>query len=212
MNRTRNYFFAFVWMLAGTFLVYGGIVLMNELARPPEKAKNLDKTQMKVEKEQEPPPPKQVVKQPPPKRQSPSKNPPPAPTPGAGTALSGMDFGIPEFSMDQLGSPTEDLLGDTKNVVMTDDSVDVPPRPARRQPINYPSAAKKQGIEGYVVLSMLISASGQVERVRVLEADPQGIFEEVAKQGVQSWEFQPAQYQGQQVKVWAKQTIRFNLS
>ncbi len=212
MNRVRNYLSASAWMIGGTFLVYGGIVLMNELARPPEKEKNADRMAMQVEKQQKPPPPPQAVRKPPPKPRPASNNPPPAPTPGAGAALSGVDFGIPEFGMNDLGSPTKELLGDTSDVVMTDDSVDVAPRPFRRQPLEYPSAAKKQGIEGYVVLSMLISASGRVERVRVLEAEPAGMFEDVAVQGVQSWEFEPAQYQGQQVKVWAKQTIRFNLS
>ena len=76
----------------------------------------------------------------------------------------------------------------------------------------YPPSAKKQGIRGYVVLSVLVDIDGSVDQLQVLESHPSGIFDNAALQGVRAWHFEPAKYQGEAVKVWAKQKIRFDLS
>jgi protein TonB len=46
----------------------------------------------------------------------------------------------------------------------------------------------------------------------VLEAQPAGVFDDVAVAGVQTWKFEPATYRGENVRVWATQRVRFNLS
>jgi len=46
----------------------------------------------------------------------------------------------------------------------------------------------------------------------VLESEPEGLFDDVAVMAIKEWHFHPAQYQGQAVKVWAKQKIRFDLN
>jgi protein TonB len=51
-----------------------------------------------------------------------------------------------------------------------------------------------------------------VEKVKVLESQPAGVFDEVAVSGVQTWKFEPASYKGENVRVWAKQRVRFDLS
>ena len=78
--------------------------------------------------------------------------------------------------------------------------------------VAYPKTAGSRGVEGYVVLSLLISATGEIEKVQVLESSPSGVFEDAALQGVRNWRFEPAQYQGRNVKVWARQRVRFDLS
>ena len=104
------------------------------------------------------------------------------------------------------------LLGDIgKDVVMTGESVDVKPKPAQRSAMEYPKAARKNGVTGYVLMNLLISKNGRVEKVKVLQSEPAGVFDEVAEAGVRGWNFTPAQYKGQPVKVWAKQKIRFDL-
>jgi protein TonB len=45
----------------------------------------------------------------------------------------------------------------------------------------------------------------------VLEASPPGVFDDVAVAGVQTWRFEPAQYRGEAVRVWATQRVRFDL-
>jgi protein TonB len=111
-----------------------------------------------------------------------------------------------------MGGVSDKVLGDTRDVVMTGESVDVPPKPTRRAEMQYPPQARQEGITGYVTVNLLIDAQGRVQRVKVLDAEPAGVFEEVAKQALRQWRFDPAQYQGEAVKVWAKQQIQFDLS
>ena len=63
-----------------------------------------------------------------------------------------------------------------------------------------------------LVLSILVSEKGSVDQVQVLESSPSGVFDAAALQGIRSWQFEPAKYQGDVVRVWAKQRIRFDLS
>ena len=135
----------------------------------------------------------------------------PAPLVGLDAGLSGLNFGLPQFDASELGQGN-DLLGEGGDVVMTDDTVDVAPRPLLQTPMTYPPRARAQGVTGYVVLSLLIGPTGQVERVRVLEAQPAGVFDDVAVAGVQGWRFEPATYRGENVRVWATQRVRFDLS
>ena len=198
----RNHTSAAIWAVAGLILVYGGVVAMNELSQPPDKERAQDRTQMEIQKRPEPPPPKKEVQKPPPEPRTSPRNPPPAPLEGLGSALSGVDFGLPDFSFSSLGKPSGKLLGDTRDITMTGDSVDVPPRPYRRPQLTYPREAKQKGLEGYVTLSLLIDKEGQVVKARVL-------VDETALNGVKDWVFYPAQYQGEPVRVWARQKVRF---
>lgn len=210
LNKLRNFLTACASMVLGSFVIFGTVVVINEFASGPE-AEKIRKEQSFQMVKQEKPKPKQIVKREPPK-QKPKSVAPPNPLAGLDTALSGIALDLPGFNMDSLNALQGDVLGDSKDVVMTGEVVDVPPKPTRQGAMTYPVTAKAKGIEGYVVLSVLISASGEVEDVKVLESEPGGIFEQVAVQGVQDWKFQPAQYQGKQVRVWAKQKIRFDLS
>lgn len=197
------------FMLVGSSAVIGTLLLINSLAEGPNEQVVQTQTSFAVEKKVEPPPPR-VRERTPPRQQRNRQTAPPMVS--LDTSLSGIDFGIPGLAAGDLGDMQEQLLGDTENVVMTDDSVDSPPRPTFQAPVAYPRSARAQGVQGYVVLSLLISAAGEIEKVQVLEAEPSGIFEESAKEGVRNWRFEPAQYQGRNVKVWAKQRIRFDLT
>lgn len=209
-NHSRNFFFGAVSMLAGTFLVLLTLVVINKYAEGP-KDEVKEKTAKIDFQKKEKPKPKQIVKQQPPPKPQP-RSAPPNPLQGLDSSLSGLDVGIPSMNAGDLGDLSKSLLGDSQDVVMDDSSVDQPPQPVRQTPMTYPPRAKAQGIEGYVTLSLLISRSGAVEQVKVLESQPSGVFDDVAAQGVKSWQFEPAQYQGQAVKVWARQKVRFDLS
>ena len=76
----------------------------------------------------------------------------------------------------------------------------------------YPPRARAKGVEGYVVFSLLIGVTGEIEQLKIIESHPEGIFNEAAMQGINQWRFEPAMYQGQAVRAWAKQRIRFDLS
>ncbi len=126
------------------------------------------------------------------------------------TALSGSSFGLDLFQVD-LG--LGDSLGkDLQDMVMTEDSVDKKPVASQRGVgLEYPAEAKARGIQGYVNLKVLIDRRGRVEKVRVQESSPSGVFDQIAMDAIRSWVFSPAEYQGEPVRVWAKQLIRFEL-
>lgn len=54
----------------------------------------------------------------------------------------------------------------------------------------YPRGAERRKIEGYVVLEYTISASGDVQDVKVVESTPEGIFEDAAAEAVAQWKFE----------------------
>lgn len=197
-------------MVVGSFLVIGVVLMVNRLAQGPEQQDLAGDKQITFERKDQPPPPPKPKEKPKPREQRNTRQ-PPSPLVGLDTALSGLDVGIPAFSTEDLNSLGSDMLN-AKGSVMTDDTVDQPPQPTFRAPMQYPSSARAKGQEGYVLLSLLIGMTGEVQKVKVLESEPQGVFEDVAQQGVKQWEFQPARYNGQAVRAWAKQRVRFDLS
>lgn len=198
-------------MVMGTVVVLSTLVLINRLASGPERITGEDQSQILFDRK--PPPEKQAVQKPKPKPK-PRRTPrtPPPPLLGLGTELSGIDFGLPIFDMSELNALDGDLLGSASGLVMTDDTVDTPPRAVFQAPMRYPPRAKSKGVKGYVVLSLLVGVTGEIEQVKVLESFPAGVFDEAALQGVSQWKFEPATYQGKVVRAWARQRIRFELS
>ncbi len=197
--------------LMGAAMVFGLLVTMNAFSQPPKQDKAKESVQF-----QAPPKQKKKKKKKQARRQKPKSKPrsntPPPPAPNLASNLGGIGFDLPGISAGNVADVSDKLIGDVKASVMTEDSVDDKPQPRRRTAASYPPRARAEGITGYVVMNLLINENGMVERVKVLEAKPTGVFEEAARETVQSWQFDPATYQGEAVKVWARQTIRFDLS
>lgn len=135
-----------------------------------------------------------------------------APPPSAAFApgLAGMDFGLPGLG-GALDEATRSIVGDVSQTVMNEDAVDVPPRPSSRVQPEYPARARASAITGFVTLSLRVGSDGTVQDVRVLEAQPSGVFEAAAMDAIKQWRFEPAMYQGGAVAVRVRQTLRFEL-
>lgn len=201
---------AMVSMLMGPVFVFGLILVMNHYIGKIDKTPVQEVTEIAMVKQIQEQPKQEIKKVEPPRRITPSQA--PAPFSGLDTALSGIDLGMLGFNTGQMGDLNDALIGKTGNAVMTADLVDVPPRAVSQGAFRYPPSAKKNGIRGYVVLSILVSEKGSVDQVQVLESSPSGVFDAAALQGIRSWQFEPAKYKGDVVRVWAKQRIRFDLS
>jgi len=210
-ERIRRHAFAVTSMVLGSLVVFGSVVLINIASSKLEQAR-VDQADQIVFERKKPPEEKQVRKPKPKPKPRRSPNVPPAPLTGLDTSLSGVDMGLPGFSANDLMGMDGDLLGDGSGMVMTDDTVDEAPKATYQSPMDYPPRARAQGLEGYVVLSLLIGLTGEIEQVEVVESFPEGIFDEAALTGVRQWRFDPALYQGQAVRSWARQRIRFDLS
>ncbi len=208
--RRRRILMAVLWMIGGSSLVFALLVIMNEYIDSPENNDGGQTASFSVER---PPPPKppERKKRKRPKRKRRKSRAAKAPAPLLSASLGGLAIDLPEFDASDLGSLSDSLLGNMDNVVMTENAVDDPPRPLEQTPIAYPKRARAEGVTGYVTVSLLIGPSGEVERSKVLEADPPGVFEETTLQALGSWRFSPAMYQGRPVKVWARKTFRFEL-
>jgi len=201
---------AIVAMFIGPILVFGLVLIMNRYASDLDQEKPVKTTQLDMVKQVKPKP-KNKIKKAKPKRVRKTAR-ALVPFKGLGSSLSGIDLGLPGLRDGGLDDLNNGLLGTTGNSVMTEDLVDVPPKPKSRSTFKYPKNAKKKGIKGYVVLSILIDKQGRVDQVQVLESNPAGVFDEAALHGIKTWRFEPAKYEGKKVKVWAKQKIRFDLS
>jgi protein TonB len=210
-EQSRRHLYAISFMLLGSFLVFSTVILINRASENLENVRADQADQIRFERKK-PPEDKQVQKpkpKPPPQR---TPHAPPAPLTGLDTSLSGVDMGLPGFSANDLMGLEGDLLGDGSGMVMTDDTVDQPPRATFQAPVAYPPRARAQGLEGYVVFSLLIGLTGEIEQVEIVESYPEGAFDEAALAGIRQWRFDPALYQGQAVRAWARQRIRFDLS
>ncbi len=64
----------------------------------------------------------------------------------------------------------------------------------------YPDQAAAQGVEGSVVLLLLVDQAGAVKEASVAEANPEGVFEESALAAFRDARFAPAQKNGRAVK------------
>ena len=154
-----------------------------------------------------PPPPKKKER---PRKSRPKKAAPSAraPLPNLGAGPGGLDLGLPNPGM---GGMAQGLLGDVSDVIMTQDTVDAPPRAiAQAQPV-YPTRARSKNIEGFVTFSLRVGLDGSVEEIRVLDAQPAGVFEQAGKTALLDWRFEPATYEGLPVATRMQQTLQFKL-
>jgi periplasmic protein TonB len=64
-------------------------------------------------------------------------------------------------------------------------------RPLYRQKPSYPLAARRNQIEGYVLVRYTVTRAGDVTSVGVVSASPNGVFEAAALEAVRRWRYPP---------------------
>lgn len=76
----------------------------------------------------------------------------------------------------------------------------------------YPPGAMSAGIEGQVTLRYDVSVDGTVFNLRVVEAEPEGVFEEAALKALAEWRFRPPVVDGRNVALRDRvSTLAFRL-
>lgn len=76
----------------------------------------------------------------------------------------------------------------------------------------YPPAARSAGIEGRVTLRYDVGADGTVSNLRVVEAEPEGVFDRAALEAVARWRFRPPAVEGRTVPLRGRvSTLEFRL-
>jgi protein TonB len=84
--------------------------------------------------------------------------------------------------------------------------------PVSRVPPQYPYQATRRRIEGWVRVSFMVTETGNVEDVVLLESEPEGIFDRAAMRAVGKWKFRPRLVNGQPVAARAEQVVEFRLN
>ncbi|HEY8518773.1 MAG TPA: energy transducer TonB [Gammaproteobacteria bacterium] len=77
---------------------------------------------------------------------------------------------------------------------------------------DYPPAALRRGIEGWVKVQFTITAAGTVREAFVVEAEPEGVFDEAALAAISRWRYNPRIEGGVPAERVGMQTIiRFDI-
>lgn len=91
------------------------------------------------------------------------------------------------------------------------DEVDRRPQLIRHLSPLYPFAAKRKSIQGQVIIRIVVDKMGKVQNPEILEATPEGIFEESAIKAVRRWRFKPAIKDRTAVDVYVVVPLKFEL-
>ncbi len=116
-----------------------------------------------------------------------------------------------EVEPDAGASPAPAEPGDDSNTLLAADRVAHPPEIETYVVPDYPQTARKRGVEGQVLLMVVIDQSGKVEdNVEVLDSIP--MLDQAAIDAVHQWSFSPARdADGAPVRVQMAVPVRFTL-
>ena len=85
--------------------------------------------------------------------------------------------------------------------------------PANRlPPPEYPPDAAAKGLDGRVMLKVLVGADGSVKDVVVEHARPEGVFDAVTVAAVRQWQFAPRVENGKAIEGWVRVPVDFRAS
>ncbi|MDX1588291.1 MAG: energy transducer TonB [Oleiphilaceae bacterium] len=130
----------------------------------------------------------------------------------------------PEPESPQQNADTSDVGGESLNLgaVAMDNSLDIGAGISgggdsdylpivKVEPV-YPQRALRRGIEGYVVVEFTVTERGNVENPRVVEADPEGVFDQAAMDAARKFKYRPKSVNGEPVEVaGVRNIIRFEM-
>ncbi|RKZ33487.1 hypothetical protein DRQ33_04215 [bacterium] len=91
--------------------------------------------------------------------------------------------------------------------------VEIKPSVVSRPDPQYPDIAKRSGLEGAVIVEFVIDTTGSVlpGSAKIIQAKPEGIFEQAALNAIYKWKFTPGQQRDRRVRVRWQQPIIFRI-
>jgi TonB family protein len=91
------------------------------------------------------------------------------------------------------------------------DKVDVRPQPVNKPILRYPPMAMRTRAQASLILTVLVSETGEVLDVKILRGDPRFGFNDEAVRMLRATRFRPAMKDGKAVKTWIPQPIDFKM-
>lgn len=202
----------------GTLLCWATVAALNRLPPPPSVAQPLPAS-IEIEPPSEPPPPPPdesietidpaLVASASASTLTPTPQPSALPSAGSVPGLPGLRSELGSGWGIALPSPT--LPGPPATPSVPTVGTTRAARPLHRPTPTYPHAAQRLGTEGYVTVRMRVDARGHVTDVVVIDAQPAGVFEQVAKATARRYRFEPALEAGEPVESTIEQRIVFRL-
>jgi len=101
-------------------------------------------------------------------------------------------------------------VGTASGSASTETRVDTKPVPLNRPTPRYTESARAHGIQGSVVVRVLVGEDGNVKSVRVIRGLPDGLTE-AAVTAARETKFKPAMKDGEPVPFWVGLEISFNI-
>lgn len=111
----------------------------------------------------------------------------------------------------EIATPKKDFVIGPAIKPYNTSEVDRKPRLIRSVQPQYPLVAKRENIEGRVLVRFIIDKDGYPQKPEVYTAEPEGVFEEAALKAIMSYKFKPAMKNGLPVECIAIQAISFVL-
>jgi protein TonB len=116
------------------------------------------------------------------------------------------DLDVAGESGDGIGMET----GDLEAVIFEEGRTDEDIVPLNVNPVPYPERARELGIEGVLLMELIIGRDGSVESVEIIKS-PHASITSAARKQVAGWKFKPARNKGIPVRVRARKEIEFRL-
>lgn len=132
---------------------------------------------------------------------------PPIPLGGA-TGTSDPQPTVDPYVQPSSGGGDTVVVDPPRTPVMTGAEPD--PR-AEFQP-EYPPDMRRAGIEGQVVVRVLIGTDGRVKAIEQVRSPSDSFFNATRRQALSRWRFKPATVDGVAVEKWRQMTLRFSLT
>ncbi|MDY0040296.1 MAG: TonB family protein [Desulforhabdus sp.] len=92
------------------------------------------------------------------------------------------------------------------------DEVDLKPQVLKQEKPAYPLLARRRNLTGKVTVKFLVDRHGNIRKPKILEAHPQGVFEQSVLESIVKWRFKPGVYKGREVATWVVLPIQFRLT
>lgn len=100
---------------------------------------------------------------------------------------------------------------DVSERIVSAKEADQPVRITKKPPPDYTREARRNGVQGFVTLKLLLAADSKVSRIRVLKGLPAGLTENAIRAACKI-QFKPATKDGQPASMWVTAEFAFRLA
>ncbi|MGH8126000.1 MAG: energy transducer TonB [Rhodanobacteraceae bacterium] len=120
---------------------------------------------------------------------------------------------LPVLSVLAPVAPVQSAAGSSSNAIAPPGDSNATIAYETATPPRYPTRAMAAGIEGTVVLKVLVDPSGKPVKVMIAHSSGSRLLDEAALRHVlAAWRFHPATRSGRAIEAWALVPVRFNLN